>query len=207
MFVCIVFICFSSSYCWFVCVCVFVYNLYVIFEEYVANGVFPKNITWKSRVKNSISSFVEKTWLERLQNNCSLVGFTQIQAQYKPCFMLYFSKLYRNYQKPCLSALHVLCKFYSRPYIRVCKMCNYSIENVSLHTIMFCPFNDNIRNKLWCSLSKTLGNEHFNWFCIQDPCVQLLQMLSGFNILNIDDNLRVHSFKVVLNYIDTLWCY
>ena len=117
----------------------------------------------------------------------------------------YFCRIYKHYQKQALVAINILSRFLDRTFISTCKKCALQTDNVALHTILFCSYNEQIRCNLWSRLLENLTLTEFNSFCSNSPEIQMLELLSGLQSLVIPDETRIIVFKNILNHLYKLW--
>ena len=177
------------------------YNLLYVLRNFLEKADFKSIESWKRTVKLSIKRYVDHEFKVNLEANASLFQFETIQSEFMPCSLWHFSRIYREQLDNCLTAVNVICRLFSRKLNYTCPNCSLSVEDIAMHIVMFCTENEKIRNNMWTSLHSCLGSDEFYKLISLSPFAQLLQLVSGFTLLRIDDVARVKCAKLSLQFI------
>lgn len=86
-----------------------------------------------------------------------------------------------------------------------CKLCKSMAEDRSLHLIMFCPSNENIRSKLWSNVIVHAGLKSFICVRRQSPQNQILSLAGLKHFDSTVNTNRVLLSGKSISYYDNKW--
>jgi hypothetical protein len=180
------------------------YKLTHFLTEFINKAIFPTKTSWKTIVKNSMKAYIDFDFKSKIINNINTSQFYQMHSENIPCILWNFSSIYREQLDFCMTAMSVLSRLFSRKFNSICMSCSLCVDDLAKHVVLFCQASEGVRDNMWKSLHTCLGDTEFLMLISLPIDQQLLQLLSGFYLLNIDDFVRVKSFKTSLKCIHKL---
>jgi hypothetical protein len=177
------------------------YKLMHIFNDFYKNGTFPSLHGWKRMIKAQINIIANCDYQNRLLSDQNLQQFYQIHNEIKPFSMWHFSRLYRDNLQYCRTVMLLVGRFFSRKFNTACPKCKLVTDCVVEHLILFCITNDSLRHILWRNIHEILGICNFENFCSLTLQDQIIEMLTGFVLFEIDDNKRIRIIKMTCRFI------
>ncbi|XP_052777961.1 uncharacterized protein LOC128215299 [Mya arenaria] len=182
------------------------YSLKAVLEEFMATSHFPNENAWKTAVRKAIHIHVCQEYKSR-GGDTQLETFKTIHCDYSSSILWVFSKIYSDQLLYCRSSMRVLCKFFGRRYTVTCHQCNILTENIAAHSILYCRKTDQYKQQMWKHIYKCMGAKNYQQFVSLEPDEQMLELLSGFVHISMNDMKRVSCFKIAVRYVHILGQY
>jgi hypothetical protein len=167
------------------------YHITHIFIDFYHNGSFPSANVWKQLVKTNIRNLANYEYRTRLLLDNDLKHFYYIHNEILPFSLWRLSQLYRDMLPFCKTVMLAIGRYFSRKYLTVCPACKGLTDSVVEHLVLFCITNDSNRHNLWCCVHEALGNINFENYCNRQPHDQIIEMFTGFTLVDLDEKIRI----------------
>jgi hypothetical protein len=155
------------------------YNLTSYMNIFLETSRFPSKGAWKSILQCNLFQREINLRYENLCQKLSLEHISNIFNIGGQCKFWIYSKNFPAARLYCFSALTILAKLFSFNKIEACKKCNCVVENSTLHLLMSCSCNEQIRVRMWKAIISNCGITAYKRLISTSPLNQVLDLLAG----------------------------
>ena len=141
----------------------------------------------------------------RVTTSESLFCLTRIHfVLYKPHILWSLYKEFPRYKRQVQMSIRLIVMLFSGKWFSSCKTCGERTDTIAEHILLYCPSANNFRFVLWRKLFSRFGFEFFMRVTFLWPSDQVNALFSGFYGLEIDENVRLESLKILLQSLKLL---
>ena len=181
------------------------YALTRFISDYIENGSFLSKYSWKKLIRAKINEVFRRELLMRVTTSESLCRLTRIHSVlHEPHILWSLSKAFPRYKRQVLLAVRLIGMLFTGKWYSSCQKCGEKSNAIAEHILLFCPSTNTFRFTLWRKLFTRFGVEFFRQFRSLSPSDQVDALFSGYYGLELDENVRLESLKILLQSLKLL---
>ena len=141
----------------------------------------------------------------RVTTSESLCRLTRIHpVLHEPNILWSLSKAFPRYKRQVLLAVRFIGMLFTGKWYSSCQKCGEKSNVIAEHILLFCPSTNTFWFTLWRKVFTRFGVELFRQFRSLSPSDQVDALFSGFYGLEVDENVRLESLKILLQSLKLL---
>ena len=153
------------------------YGLLQFLNEYIETGLFPTKFTWKTIINKTVNLQAKIDVAQRLLccDQYSLLGNVIKPGNCSPLWDI--ARANPNLLTACQTILNSIGLVTSRPFCQKCSLCNFIVDNITVHLMCFCTSNDAQRKRLWERVFNRIGIIRFTTLMSMNAFGQTVSLL------------------------------